>query len=48
MGYARVSTDDQKMDMQINALKSAGCRHTYIQIGGISGATPERPGLQRG
>ncbi|MBV2143761.1 recombinase family protein [Falsochrobactrum sp. TDYN1] len=46
IGYARVSTDDQKMDMQINALKRAGCRHIYTDQG-ISGATPERPGLQQ-
>jgi predicted site-specific integrase-resolvase len=26
--YARISTDDQKADLQIAVLKETGCRHT--------------------
>ena len=29
IGYARVSTDDQTLDLQRDALKRAKCRHMY-------------------
>ncbi len=46
-GYARVSTDDQKADMQRAALKSAGCKKTFTDDG-ISGASGiKRPALLR-
>src|ERR1022692_4074880 len=45
-GYARVSTDDQKADMQRAALKSAGCKKTFTDDG-LSGATIKRPSLLR-
>jgi len=44
-GYARVSTNDQKADLQIAALKSAGCEHIFTDT--ASGATSKRPELTR-
>lgn len=45
VGYARVSTDDQNLDMQIDALMDAGCNRTDIYIDKVSGAKKARPGL---
>jgi len=45
-GYARVSTDDQKADMQHRALYRAGCRELFTDDG-KSGATTNRPRLQQ-
>jgi DNA invertase Pin-like site-specific DNA recombinase len=45
IGYARVSTTDQKLDLQLAALKEAGCGRIYQEK--ISGAKRERPELQR-
>lgn len=45
IGYARVSTTDQNLAMQIMALKQAGCERIYQEK--ISGAKRERPELQR-
>lgn len=46
IGYARVSTDVQRMDLQMDALKQAGCDHIFADHG-ISGASTDRPGLQQ-
>lgn len=46
IGYARVSTDVQRMDLQLDALKQAGCDQIFTDHG-ISGASNERPGLQQ-
>lgn len=45
-GYARVSTQDQNLDLQLAALKQAHCDHIYTDHG-VSGAALRRPGLER-
>ena len=44
IGYARVSTKDQNLDLQIDALQKHGCEKIYTET--ISGAKLERPKLQ--
>jgi len=44
IGYARVSTDEQNLELQRHALKEAGCDSVY-QDHGVSGAAIERPSL---
>ena len=44
IGYARVSTDEQNLDLQHDALGSAGCASVF-EDRGISGAQHSRPGL---
>lgn len=44
IGYARVSTDDQNLDLQMDALEKAGCERIFTDQG-VSGATIEREGL---
>src|SRR5260221_5896798 len=44
IGYARVSTQDQTLDLQTDALKQAGCEKLFTDM--TSGAKSERPGLQ--
>lgn len=46
IGYARVSTDEQILDLQIDALKVAGCDIIHTDAG-ISGTTVEREGLTK-
>ncbi|MFD1357664.1 recombinase family protein [Fictibacillus halophilus] len=47
IGYARVSTDDQDMLMQIEALKAAGVKEENIYKEKTSGMKKERPELKR-
>jgi DNA invertase Pin-like site-specific DNA recombinase len=42
-GYGRVSTKEQNPDLQINALKEAGCHPSDIYIEKISSRKKERP-----
>jgi DNA invertase Pin-like site-specific DNA recombinase len=43
LGYARVSTLDQNLALQQDALKEAGCEHIYVEQ--MSGAVTDRPAL---
>src|SRR5215813_609834 len=41
VGYARVSTREQTIDLQVDALTQAGCTNVYTEV--ISGARADRP-----
>lgn len=43
VGYARVSTPEQSLDLQQDALMRAGCERVFTDV--ASGALAERPGL---
>jgi len=43
IGYARISTTDQTLALQQDALSAAGCEHIYTDT--VSGSVTDRPGL---
>jgi DNA invertase Pin-like site-specific DNA recombinase len=45
IGYARVSTEDQNPDLQLAALKQAGCKHVFTDK--ATGAHVNRPELAK-
>lgn len=45
VGYARVSTEDQSLDVQLDALRRAGVRENNIHVEKVSGASAKRPAL---
>lgn len=46
VGYARVSTADQSLEMQIEALRKAGVKEDNIHVEKKSGASKNRPALE--
>ncbi|MCO6180902.1 recombinase family protein [Ciceribacter sp. RN22] len=46
VGYARVSTEEQRLDLQLEALEKAGC-HRIFQDHGQSGQNFDREGLEK-
>ena len=45
IGYARVSTHEQNLDLQLDAFKQAGCDKVFTDK--LTSVAPERPGLQK-
>lgn len=46
IGYARVSTAEQNLALQVSALKAAGCEE-ILEDAGVSGANSSRPALDQ-
>jgi len=47
IGYARVSTRDQNLGLQIDALRADGCTGTIYKDEGVSGKLTRRPELDK-
>lgn len=47
MGYARVSTEDQRLDLQLDALERDGCERARVFVEKVSGASKRRPALDQ-
>lgn len=45
IGYARISTQDQSLDLQTDALTRAGCKEVFADV--ISGSKYSREGLEK-
>lgn len=43
IGYARISTDQQSLDLQVDALAAIGCEKVFSDV--ITGKDTKRPGL---
>lgn len=46
VGYARVSTKEQRLDLQVDALRKAGVREDNLHIEKISATAKSRPALE--
>ena len=45
VGYARVSTEEQNLDLQLDALRRAGVKEDNLHVEKVSGAAKKRPEL---
>src|SRR5262249_7047161 len=45
LGYARTSTKEQRLDLQLDALRAAGVMERYLYADQASGARKDRPGF---
>jgi predicted site-specific integrase-resolvase len=45
LGYARISTNEQRLDLQRDALRNAGVSAKHLYTDTIMGIKAERPGL---
>ena len=45
VGYARVSTEDQRLDLQLDALRKAGVANGDVYVEKVSAASKKRPEL---